>query len=322
MARVLHDFDLKSFWEDSKVARKDYVEQKPTAAQIASVEKALGFRLPASYVELMKVQNGGIPRNTCFPTKKPTSWAKDHVAISAIAGIGRTKKYSLCGKLGSKFMQEEWGYPKIGICICNCPSAGHDIIMLDYRKCGKEGEPHIVHVDQERDYKITILAQDFETFIRGLVNESVFDTSSADLKECQNTIEKGAFSPFLAELISKRRDLDFGPIIRNICRSLAKEKGYFGLHADDKSYLLYDIQFFLYSNSYPVRAEQAYLDEYPDMIALCGGEFTTGGYAPEFITDWLEKRRSAGDIVTNSAGRLTLSKEFAKTLKARCKEYR
>jgi hypothetical protein len=218
-------------------------------------------------------------------------------------------------------MQEEWGYPEIGICICNCPSAGHDIVMLDYRKCTNEGEPRVIHVDQESDYKITILAQDFETFIRGLVNESVFDTSSADLKECLTLIEKGAFSPFLTELVAKRRDLNFGPIIRNICRSLAKDKGYFGLHADDKSYLLYDIQFYLYTSSYPVRAEQDYLDAYPDMIALCGGEFTTGGYAPEFITEWLDKRRSDGDIVTGSAGRLTLSKAFTKTLKARCKEY-
>ncbi len=130
----------------------------------------------------MKIQNGGIPRNRRFPTEVPTSWSKDHVAISGILGIGRKKTYSLCGKLGSKFMQEEWGYPDIGICIPNCPSAGHDMIMLDYRKCGRQGEPEVVHVDQESDYKITFLAKDFEAFIRGLVNESVYDTSAEDLK--------------------------------------------------------------------------------------------------------------------------------------------
>ena len=36
-------------------------------------------------------------------------------------------------------------------------------------------EPKIVHIGQERDYKITPLADNFEEFIRGLVNEDDFD---------------------------------------------------------------------------------------------------------------------------------------------------
>src|SRR5262249_32304824 len=155
MPKIFHDFDLTNFWEDSEYARSKYLEKKPTPAMIATIEVELGFRLPVSYIELMQIQNGGIPRNTCYPTKVATSWAENHVAINGIMGIGRTKTYSLCGELGSKFMQEEWGYPEFGICVCDCPSAGHDMIMLDYRKCGKDGEPQVIHVDQEGDYKIT-----------------------------------------------------------------------------------------------------------------------------------------------------------------------
>lgn len=116
-----------------------------------------------------------IPVNTCFPTDVPTSWAKDHVAITGIFGIGREKSYSLCGGLGSQFMIDDWGYPAIGVAICDCPSAGHDMIFLDYRECGSQGEPKIVHIDQECDYKITPLADNFEEFIRGLVNEDDFE---------------------------------------------------------------------------------------------------------------------------------------------------
>jgi hypothetical protein len=72
-------------------------------------------------------------------------------------------------------MMKEWGYPKTGVYICDCPSAGHDMVMLDYSRCGKDGEPEVVHVDQELDYKKTVLAKDFETFIRGLVNEKVYE---------------------------------------------------------------------------------------------------------------------------------------------------
>ena len=172
---MFEGFELTNFWEDSEYALKDYVSELPSDELIASVEQELGYKLPVSYIWLMKQHNGGIPVNTCFPTDEPTSWADDHVAITGIFGIGREKTYSLCGEFGSQFMIEEWEYPAIGVAICDCPSAGHDMIFLDYRECGPDGEPKVVHVDQEWDYKITPLADSFEKFILGLVNEEDFE---------------------------------------------------------------------------------------------------------------------------------------------------
>ena len=51
--------------------------------------------------------------------------------------------------MNSQFWIDEWGHPPIGIYFADCPSAGHDMIALDYRDCGKSGEPCVVHVDQE-----------------------------------------------------------------------------------------------------------------------------------------------------------------------------
>jgi hypothetical protein len=76
--------------------------------------------------------------------------------------------------MGSRFHIEEWGYPPIGICFADCPSAGHDRVCLDYRVCGPDGEPQVVHVDQEHDYRITLVAPTFEAFIRGLESEDNF----------------------------------------------------------------------------------------------------------------------------------------------------
>jgi hypothetical protein len=49
------------------------------------------------------------------------------------------------------------------------------MICLDYRDCGVLGEPQVVHVDQEFDYKITFVADNFESFIRGLVGDEEFE---------------------------------------------------------------------------------------------------------------------------------------------------
>ncbi len=49
------------------------------------------------------------------------------------------------------------------------------MLCLDYRDCGPQGEPTVVHVDQESDYKITFVAKDFASFIRGLEPDDAFD---------------------------------------------------------------------------------------------------------------------------------------------------
>ncbi len=180
MTRIFTEDVLADFWDDRKYALKKYVNEPASDALIASVDAELGYKLPASFVEFMKSHNGGIPHKTCFPTEEPTSWAEDHIAITGIMGIGRKKNYSLCGDMGSRFWIEEWGYPDIGVYICDCPSGGHDMVLLDYRSCGPSGEPQVVHVDQESDYKITFLAPNFESFIRGLVHEDVYDTSEEE----------------------------------------------------------------------------------------------------------------------------------------------
>lgn len=318
---AFNGFDLKSFWDDSDYALKAYVEAVPSDELILSIEEELGYKLPAAYIELMKAHNGGIPFNTCFPTKEATSWADDHAAISGIAGIGRTKMYSLCGELGSQFMIDEWGYPAIGVCVCDCPSAGHDMVMLDYSACGSTGEPTVVHVDQEDDYRITFLAPDFESFIRGLVSEEVYDTSEQDKQADLIRVTQGTFSAVLASLITKATDLDYEKALRAICRQIVEEKGHFSLHADELSTLVYDIQFLLYSGSYPAVSRTEYLKEYPSIIAFGNAPFSTGGYAEGFVTDWLESRIAAGQLRQQPSKGLAFSTEFAAELTQKIKQY-
>ncbi len=288
---------LADFWNDSQYANESYQSAPPTDELINSIEQELGYKLPSSYIQLMKHQNGGVPKNTNFPTEEPTSWAEDHIAITGIMGIGREKSYSLCGDLGSQFMIEEWGYPDIGVVICDCPSAGHDVVMLDYRACGREGEPEVVHVDQEDDYEITFLADNFEDFIRGLVSDEAYDTSVADKEEALDKVAHGTFSPLLTELCSRLTEVEqVEQKIRRICTQIVEAKGNFSFHADELSYVMYDVQFWLYTKSYPDTSHDEYVAAYENIIAF-GKDFGQGGYAPSFITDWLDVRMKEGRIV-------------------------
>ncbi|MCU6801378.1 immunity protein Imm33 domain-containing protein [Alitiscatomonas aceti] len=211
-------FDLTSFWDDNWYALKEYVSDPPSDELIASVEEELGYKLPAAYIWLMKQHNGGIPVNTCYPCDEPTCWAEDHVAITGIFSIGREKSYSLCGELGSQFMIDEWEYPAIGVAICDCPSAGHDMIFLDYRACGSQGEPAVVHVDQENDYKITHLADSFEEFIRGLEHESLYDLDEdvEDLEDDADEEETDCKGSFAGSVLLSEAEWDKEQLIRDL----------------------------------------------------------------------------------------------------------
>ncbi|CAM4441721.1 SMI1/KNR4 family protein [Paenibacillus typhae] len=169
--RPLPKFDGANFWADGTEEQDDYVSEPLTDGLIESVEEQLVFKLPAFYIAMMKQQNGGIPRNTKYPLGNQAAEAgKDHIEISCIRGIGRTKKYSLCGEQGSLAVIDKWNYPEFGVVICDAPSADQGVVMLDYRPAGNDGEPEVVYVDLANNRKVTYLAKNVETFIRGLVS--------------------------------------------------------------------------------------------------------------------------------------------------------
>jgi hypothetical protein len=107
MTTFFGDLDVSAFWDQSEYAEREYVGDPLTDEDVASVERELGYTLPRAYVELMKLQNGGMPTKRDHRTKEPTSWAKDHIAITGIFGIGSAKPYSLCGELGSQSWIDE-----------------------------------------------------------------------------------------------------------------------------------------------------------------------------------------------------------------------
>lgn len=169
MPTNLSDFDFTDFW-----SRGDYADSLPEAppspAMITELEQELGYRLPAAYIELCRHQNGGLPSKCYHSAPHVTSYgAEDHIEVAELYAIGRTAAYSLGSEdCNTAFWVNECEYPSIGIYFANCPDHGHQMVALDYRACGPNGEPAVVLVDEIENYRIVPLATNFETFIRGL----------------------------------------------------------------------------------------------------------------------------------------------------------
>lgn len=320
MSTYFTEIDWATFWNDS-----DYFTSPDplTDKSIRNTEQLLGYKLPASYIELLRTKNGGSSVNDCFPTEASTSWAEDHISISGICGIGGQWGID-SDDLGSRFMIEEWGYPNIGIVFCECPSAGHDAVMLDYSECGPEGEPRVIHVDVEIDDEPTItpLADNFSAFIKGLVNAEVYDNSEERKQQDLEKVSRGAFSSLLAELCSNTQaeQPELERKIRRICTQIVEDKGYFALHGDPLSYLMYDIQFWLYVHTYPNTKKDQYVDNYQQMIAFAK-EFGTGGYAPSLITDWFKQRRKEQRIEIKGDGSVCFTPVYKQELMNQLSSY-
>lgn len=161
-------------WLPGDAGASEYGEGPLSDETLKSIEAELGYRLPAAYVSQARTHNGGLLRRNVHATLTQTTWAADHVAVTGIFAIGRTARSSLCGTNGQRLWLDEWGYPDLGVYFADTPSAGHDMIALDYRACGRDGEPAVVHVDQEVGYIVTPVAPTFEEFIAGLVGEECF----------------------------------------------------------------------------------------------------------------------------------------------------
>ena len=159
----LKDFNWTGFWKDTDYAFESYIGREVTDEDIKNAEAELGYILPAAYIELLKNHNGGVVKKNCFINDDD-----DCVYITGIYGIDRDKKYSLLGEMGNEFWISKVKYPPIGIVVADTISGGHDMIFLDYRECGPTGEPKVVRVDQECDYSITLLADNFGDFIKNL----------------------------------------------------------------------------------------------------------------------------------------------------------
>jgi hypothetical protein len=129
---------------------------------VKKTEEQLGFKLPESYIYLMKKHNGGLLQKNYLALKNKAGFSD----LEGIYGIG-DKNYSINHQNKNK---ADFEANLISICSSN---SGHSNIYLDYNECGPQGEPRVIAIDNELDMEGLnaepfVLAENFEDFISRL----------------------------------------------------------------------------------------------------------------------------------------------------------
>ncbi|WP_393087545.1 SMI1/KNR4 family protein [Streptomyces sp. LN704] len=147
-----------------------------TEQAVLEAEGLLSVTLPGSLLDLLRHQNGGQVSHgwNAFPTRRPTSWSADHVPFDSVMGIGRRER--TLSMLDSPYLVEEWGLPTAVVLLSG---DGHYWIGLDYRACGRHGEPSVTWFDTDDNSELA-LAPNFRSFAEGLTPVSEFESEPGE----------------------------------------------------------------------------------------------------------------------------------------------
>lgn len=135
---------------------------------VQDTEQRLGIKLPQSFIQFCKIQNGGaLAKNDFTNPKYKVEFSVDSLlGIDPFLGIGFTPT-----------LQKEWNI-QAGLIIIS--GEEDDWIALDYRRNSRI-EPTVVWFNAEKG-KICTVAKNFEDFIQTLVDPD-FEYSKEDLND-------------------------------------------------------------------------------------------------------------------------------------------
>lgn len=175
--------DFNKLWKP--ITNKRFTLPFPNDEEIIALEKRLGVKLPASYVELVTAsQNGGFLKRNGVPIRDESGSVMRYVKINHINPIGRTDIepiydtpppfYNVASLL---IIGENWdaNYEFFVLSYMNCGSDGEPTVVFITRKsrCGDVGEPTCDdwrYINEKFYFEITnTVALTFDEFIKQLV---------------------------------------------------------------------------------------------------------------------------------------------------------
>ncbi len=177
---MYNNIDFNKLFDNESEYGKKYNHGKLDDNRIKEVENTLECKLPNSYIELLRIQNGGY-----ISENFSECW------LTAIYGIGANNKefYELEELFDTA--KVEWEYPSIWIPFGETQS-GHDEYVMDYSAVNQNGEPRIVRIENEDDNAMYFVANNFEEFIYMVYNnKDIYGQLIVDDKKIeQQNIEK------------------------------------------------------------------------------------------------------------------------------------
>src|SRR5262245_21704180 len=99
---------LDEFWGDSQ-----YFTGPPFSDDLVrQLEQRCGYKLPATYLRLLRLRNGGSPRREYFHVEGLRGWDTGYLGIDSLRGVG--------DHFWSIEANHE-NYPRIGLIVCDTP---------------------------------------------------------------------------------------------------------------------------------------------------------------------------------------------------------
>jgi hypothetical protein len=181
------EFNPTRFWgEGPPLAEQKGILRDLTRETVARAEAYLGIVLPNSYIELLKIKNGGDTKGFVIPVEYKHKWVGDHLDVDHLNGIGliQPQPPDFYGWEGSNniymspYMIREWGLPERQIMLCG---DGHTWITLDYRR---GPEPVVTWLDNDAgpEFEDSVIADSFDDFLSKLLPLDAVDPETMLLK--------------------------------------------------------------------------------------------------------------------------------------------
>lgn len=121
---------------------------------ITSAERCLGFRLPESYISLLRQKNGGVMVGCHVKVAETTFYGGSTLPIFGIMGIGGEWSVDTVPELPDGNPEANFpigisklkslGYSGRGFVFSRC---GHSVYVMDYSSVANRSEPQIIYVD-------------------------------------------------------------------------------------------------------------------------------------------------------------------------------